>query len=63
MGRGRSRLAWVLGWYVQVCFHLLEGRFGLVEEVEDDACAELALFFVIVHFEDLDCEVSMPLCL
>jgi hypothetical protein len=30
----------------------------LVEEVEDDACAELSLVFIVIHFEYLDGEVS-----
>lgn len=38
---------------LQVLVHLLEGLLGLGEEVVDDGLGELALFFVVVHFEDL----------
>jgi hypothetical protein len=58
-GKGRVEVDWVgSGLYIQVFFHLSEGRFGLVEEVEDDACAELSLVFIVIHFEYLDGEVS-----
>lgn len=33
--------------------HLLKGPLGLGEEVVDDGFAELALFFIVVHLEDL----------
>lgn len=38
---------------LQIGVHLLECDLGLVEEVVDYASAEFALFFVVVHFEDL----------
>ena len=38
---------------LQTLFHLLESSFGLIEEAEDDAAGELAVFLVVVHFEDL----------
>lgn len=37
----------------QVIVHLVERAVGLLEEVEDDALAELSLLLVIVHLEDL----------
>ena len=40
-------------WDLQVVVHLLECLLGLGEEVVDDGFGELALFLVIVHFEDL----------
>ena len=39
---------------LQIDVHVLESVFGLSEEVVDDAPAEFALVFIIVHFENLD---------
>ena len=38
---------------LQIRVHILEGVLRLLEEVVDDAPAELALIFVVIHFEDL----------
>ena len=38
---------------LQIFVHLSECLIGLGEEVVDDRFGELALFLVIVHFEDL----------
>jgi hypothetical protein len=38
---------------LQIIVHLLECLLGLGEEVVDDRFGELALFLVVVHFEDL----------
>ena len=38
---------------LQIFVHLSECLVGLGEEVVDDRFGELALFLVIVHFEDL----------
>lgn len=32
------------------CIHLVESALRLVEEVVDDAFAEVALVFIVVHF-------------
>jgi hypothetical protein len=39
---------------LQIIVHLLECLLGLGEEVVYDGFGELALFLVIVHFEDLE---------
>jgi hypothetical protein len=62
MRLGRERWGEV-EWHVQVCFHCSEGFLGLVEEVEDDAPAELAVVLVLVHFEDLGGYVNASIAL
>lgn len=44
-----------MGWRgpVQIRFHLVEGAFSLLEKVEDNALAELALVLIVVHLENL----------
>lgn len=49
LGVGRGE-----GGTLQVVVHFFKGAFGLREEVVDYALAELALVFVVVHFENLE---------
>ena len=38
---------------IQGCIHIDECALGLGEEIVDYAFAELALFLIVIHFEDL----------
>lgn len=56
VGLGTRCWTCVGGWgeeALQVCVHFLESALGLLEEIVDDALAELALLFIVVHFENL----------
>ena len=47
--------------YAHVLIHLVERAVGLLEEVEDDAPAELSLVLIVVHLEDLlkGCDIDV----
>ena len=44
-----------------VLIHLVECAVGLLEEVEDDASAEVSLIFIVVHLENLlkGCDIDV----
>lgn len=44
-----------------VLIHLVECAVGLLEEVEDNAFAEISLIFIVVHLEDLleGCDINV----
>lgn len=44
-----------------VLVHLVECAIGLLEEVEDNASAEISLIFIVVHLEDLlkGCDIDV----